>query len=267
MKHIVNYNIFEAKVIKKSIKFEDLPKGHAFIMELCRKYKIKDYTINDDNSIDVGSPTNTNNCVNLHDYGFTKLPLVFNNVYGDFSCGHNQLKSLEGAPKYVDGACDFSNNQLEDLTYCPKNVQEELFLNNNNIKDTSKLNDVSCRSVALEFNKITNISNDVLNKVSISIENGIGSNPFDTLLHSLISLLHSDIEYGSEKYDNAYLDICGRLDEFEVIKNQNQIDVISLNQVFDFMNKDFNIKEVKKELNREASEISGELLTKYYRFI
>lgn len=248
MKHIVNYNIFEAKVIKKSIKFEDLPKGHAFIMELCRKYKIKDYTINDDNSIDVGSPKNTNNCVNLHDYGFTKLPLVFNNVYGDFSCGHNQLKSLEGAPKYVDGTCDFSNNQIEDLTHCPKNIQETLFLNNNNI---------------------TNISADVLNKVLIFIENGIGSNPFDTLLHSLISLLHSDsdIEYGTEEYDNAYLDICGRLDEFEVIKNQNQIDIISLNQVFDFMNQDFNIKETKKELNKKASEISGELLTKYYRFI
>ena len=48
------------------------------IHDICNKYNIENYTINDDESIDV------NDSVNLSNYSLTELPLTFNVVTGDF---------------------------------------------------------------------------------------------------------------------------------------------------------------------------------------
>jgi len=58
------------------------------IHEICKKYGIKNYTINDDGSIDVDGN------VNLSYRKLTKLPLKFNNVSGNFLCYNNQLTTL-----------------------------------------------------------------------------------------------------------------------------------------------------------------------------
>ena len=63
------------------------------IKEICIRYKIKNYSINSDGSIDVDDN------VNLSFMELSKLPIKFNKVSGCFDCSHNNLTSLEGSPK------------------------------------------------------------------------------------------------------------------------------------------------------------------------
>ena len=66
-----------------------------YIKSICQKYGIKNYTINDDGSIDV------NGDVILSRIGFTKIPVKFKNVRGYFDCQDNQLTTLENAPQSI----------------------------------------------------------------------------------------------------------------------------------------------------------------------
>jgi hypothetical protein len=74
------------------------------IDSICSEYKITNYTINEDGTIDV------NGDVNLSYKGLTELPLEFRNVTGNFSCHSNLLTSLEGCPKSVGGDFYCDNN-------------------------------------------------------------------------------------------------------------------------------------------------------------
>jgi hypothetical protein len=94
------------------------------------EFGIKNYTINEDSSVDV------NGDVNLGDNGLRKLPIVFGNVSGSFFCSSNKLKSLEGAPQSVGGYFDCSYNQLTSLEGCPKSVGRGFICSNNAIKFT-----------------------------------------------------------------------------------------------------------------------------------
>ena len=93
MKHIKTYKIFESN----SPKF---PTTREEVMQVCEKYHITRYTINDDLSIDVDDN------VNLTLYSLEYLPLKFNYVSGNFDCSHNKLKTLEGCPQTVGGIFD-----------------------------------------------------------------------------------------------------------------------------------------------------------------
>jgi hypothetical protein len=103
MKYLKDYKIFES---------------HEDIHAICKKYRITNYTINPDGSIDVDGPLS----VDLFDKGLTKLPLNFRNVSGDFDCRYNQLTSLEGAPSSVGGYFYCSKNKLTSLEGAPENV-------------------------------------------------------------------------------------------------------------------------------------------------
>ena len=87
------------------------------IINICKKYNIKNYTINPDGSIDVDGFTN------ISDKRLTKLPLKFNKIKGEFYCSYNNLTSLEGCPKEVGGSF-FCNGciKLNSLEGCPKEV-------------------------------------------------------------------------------------------------------------------------------------------------
>jgi hypothetical protein len=83
---------------------------------ICKKYKIENYTVNDDGSIDV------NGSVDLSWCKLTQLPLRFNKVNGGFYCSNKQLTSLKGCPKWVDGSFNCSNNRLSSLEFSPEYV-------------------------------------------------------------------------------------------------------------------------------------------------
>ena len=86
------------------------------IEQICRKYRIENYTINDDGTIDV------NGDVDLYKSGLTELPLTFNNVSGWFDCGENFLTSLKGCPRWVSGDFHCSENKLTSLEFSPDYV-------------------------------------------------------------------------------------------------------------------------------------------------
>ena len=98
MKHL---KLFEA--------FEDID-------SICKKYGIKNYTINPDGLVDVDDD------VELYNKGLTKLPLKFGKVTGNFDCSYNQLITLEGSPISVDGGFYCYNNKLTTLEGGPREV-------------------------------------------------------------------------------------------------------------------------------------------------
>ncbi len=83
---------------------------------ICKKYKIENYTINDDMSIDVDGD------VNLSFSGLVKIPLIFGNVTGYFLCIHNKLTTLEGSPTNVGGSFHCCHNKLTSLMGAPVTV-------------------------------------------------------------------------------------------------------------------------------------------------
>jgi hypothetical protein len=99
------------------------------IHDICKRYKIKNYTINPDGSIDVDGG------VNLNYKKLTELPLTFNKVSGSFDCDYNELTSLKGCPRWIGGGfyCDY--NELTSLEFSPDYVGDDLFCSNNNLTD------------------------------------------------------------------------------------------------------------------------------------
>jgi hypothetical protein len=121
MKHIKPYKIFE----NKSPNF---PTTRKKVIEVCKKYEINNYTINDDLSIDV------DDFVDLSQTGLEYIPLRFNYVSGGFRCSQNELKSLEGCPQTVGGGFYCFNNKLETLKGCPQTVNSNFYCSNNKLE-------------------------------------------------------------------------------------------------------------------------------------
>jgi len=99
------------------------------IHKICKKYKIKNYTINSDGSIDVDVAVNLYN-----EKGLTKLPVKFNKVSGNFWCSSSNLISLEGSPTEVNGNFLCTNNELTSFQYSPKIIRGDFYCSKNNIK-------------------------------------------------------------------------------------------------------------------------------------
>jgi len=97
------------------------------IHNICKRYDIKNYTINDDGSIDVDG------VFYLSSKGLEKLPVKIRKVTGDFYCHNNELTSLEGCPKTVGGHFYCHNNELTSLEGCPKTVGGDFECGNNNL--------------------------------------------------------------------------------------------------------------------------------------
>ena len=109
--------------------FESLDNIH----EICKIYKIYNYTINSDGSIDVDDN------VNLTYRNLTKLPLKFRNVSDSFNCHNNNLTSLEGSPNNVSGNFYCSNNKITSLEGSPTYVGGNFYCKVNPVYEIWKL--------------------------------------------------------------------------------------------------------------------------------
>jgi hypothetical protein len=112
MKHLKLFESFKEKDI------------HA----ICREYGIKNYTINEDGSIDVDGNAHLSFNKDL-----TKLPLKFRNVTGNFYCCDNELTSLEGCPESVGGGFYCHDNELTSLEGCPESVVKNFYCSVNKL--------------------------------------------------------------------------------------------------------------------------------------
>lgn len=91
------------------------------INDICKRYKIDNYTINNDNTIDVDGD------VYLQNYNLKELPIKFKNVNGSFYCHHNHLRHLHGSPIIVTGNFHCEENQLKSLVGCPNKVGKDFY--------------------------------------------------------------------------------------------------------------------------------------------
>jgi hypothetical protein len=133
---IKDWNLFKESVDEKSK-----------IVEICKKYNILNYTINDDFSINVDSD------VDLSNFELDKIPLKFRKVSGNFNCNSNNLTSLEGCPKWVGRYFWCHRNKLNSLEFGPIEVGDNFICYNNKITSFEGvpriLNNIDC-----EFNDI-----------------------------------------------------------------------------------------------------------------
>ena len=99
------------------------------ISSICKQYNIKNYTINDDGTIDVDGN------VDLYYMELTELPLIFNKVTGYFDCSRNKLTSLKGSPVWVGGSFSCANNKLLSLEFSPDYVDRDFWCRYNKLTD------------------------------------------------------------------------------------------------------------------------------------
>jgi hypothetical protein len=150
-------------------KFKNIYDNYK-IEQICKRFGIKNYTINSDGTIDVDSDVYLNTSLD-------KLPIKFGRVSGnfycdqirltslvgspyeiskdfdcylnklstldsspkrvggDFNCSNNELTSLKGAPEYVGGDFNCESNSLTSLIGCPEVVGADIIFKDNMIRD------------------------------------------------------------------------------------------------------------------------------------
>jgi hypothetical protein len=111
----------------KYIKLFETYKTIDEIKNWLDKYGIKNYTINDDLTVDVDGD------VYLSHNQLTSILVQFKNVGGYFYCYNNQLTSLEGCPSSVGGDFYCSNNQLTSLKGAPSIAGGDFYCSNNQL--------------------------------------------------------------------------------------------------------------------------------------
>jgi hypothetical protein len=137
MKHLRKYKIFES---------------NSQIDKICRKYDIKNYTINSDNSVDV------DNGVYLWDKKLESIPLNFNIVNGYFECSYNYLTSLKGCPIRVGDGFYCYINKLTSLQHSPQYVESGNFsCGNNKIKSLQYCTELIRGNFYCYNNKLTSL--------------------------------------------------------------------------------------------------------------
>ncbi len=143
------------------------------IINICKKYKIKNYTINPDGSIDVDGD------IDLRYRTLYKLPLNFNRVNGSFFCYGNSLSNLENSPVEVNGDFDCYDSSIKSLIGSPIIVRKDLILTDNpiSIVDSSieVYGDIHIDDTNFD-DKIKSLSQD---KLRILFEHGVDYNIFD----------------------------------------------------------------------------------------
>jgi len=107
--------------------FMEVPDTKESIEQSLKDFNIKNYTINDDLSVDV------NGSVFLQLSGIGKFPVRFGKVSGNFDCSYNYLESLVGGPKEVSGHFVCSDNKLTLLEGAPKVVGGKFDCNSNHL--------------------------------------------------------------------------------------------------------------------------------------
>lgn len=243
------------------------------INTFCNKFGIKNYTINPDFSIDVDGDVDISPY--LDNVKLFKIPIKFNKVTGFFSCTENALTSLENCPNWVGLSFNCSHNKLTSLEHCPKYVETYFYCTYNQINTLEYLPEYVGEEFNCSDNKIkivpTELYNIVIDEIVVSsnpitdlkptnIDIQYWSTPFDDFIHYLVTKLSQAI-YTIDNLENYnFRTIAPRLidilDEFDVIKDNYKIDLISLNSVFDFYKVEFNEGYISNQIKRiEGYEI------------
>ena len=108
--------------------------NHDIIHKFCKYHNIKQYTINNDDSIDV------NDSVVFINSRMKRIPIKFNKVYGSFYCRKIGLLTLKNSPNYVGCSFYCDDNLLKSLYGCPQNVIGYFFAQDNPLESLEGYN-------------------------------------------------------------------------------------------------------------------------------
>lgn len=111
---------------------------------------IKNYTINDNLSVDVDGD------IKLIYRELDHIPVQFGNVDGGFYCYGNRLKDLKGCPKYVSNYFNCSENQLTSLEGCPNEV-DAFYCSNNKLTSLKGCPKIIRECFECNYNKLTSL--------------------------------------------------------------------------------------------------------------
>ena len=118
---------------------------------ICHKYRISNYIIHSDGTVDV------NGDVDLYNKKLTQLPVKFGKVTGYFTCSNNHLTSLEGSPYWVGRYFDCSNNQLTSLVGSPKWIGGYFSCEHNQLKTLEGSPNIILSTYYCGHNKLTTL--------------------------------------------------------------------------------------------------------------
>ena len=133
------------------MKYLKLYENFDNIENICRRYDITHYLINQDGSIDVSES------VDLSIRQLRSIPLKFNKVIGEFICAHNYLTTLKGSPRWVRDDCSFMNNNLSTLKGITPVIGGSLMVGGNRLKKINYLPDFK-GSLHIGSNYLTSLS-------------------------------------------------------------------------------------------------------------
>tara|TARA_Y100000389_G_scaffold23826_1_gene20505 strand:+ start:6119 stop:6832 length:714 start_codon:yes stop_codon:yes gene_type:complete len=230
------------------------------IEEICNKYNIKDYIINDDGSIDV------NGSVEISDFGLTEFPLIFNKVSGNFFCHKNKLTDLKGSPISVGGLFDCNTNRLTSLSGSPEHIGDGFDCSYNNLTNlkggpkwvggkfycqNNKLTSLehSPESVGESFicngNKLTDLKGcpKSIGKDFWCVSNNIKS--LEGCCDDLKSGLHLNNNPIGSMFNVIYIDVIKAFNTFKVLK-EGVINLKRLRYFTEMFDINVDIEEIKK---------------------
>lgn len=208
--------------------FED----YSDINSICRKLGIKNYTINQNGTVDVTSH------VDISNMRLDKIPLQFGKIEGYFNCSKNNLTSLKGSPTIVGGCFYCHENNLTSLEYSPEKALS-LYCSDNNLTNLE-----GCTDKLLSFK--CNGRNNL-----ISLKGG----PTDVVDVSVFGYSLPDLIKDNYKYMKHILKWQG---EYSIWRNDDTLDEFRFNEMMmDIMN-DINESGEEFEEHEEEEEESEE---------
>jgi hypothetical protein len=210
------------------------------IEEICVKYGISNYTINDDGSVDVDGDVDLNDCE------LTELPLTFNKVTGTFNCDDNKLTDLKGCPKSV-GVFFCGSNNLTDLEFSPEKVGGDFHCFGNKLTSLKGCPESIGGDFTCTGNNLTSLKGCPKN-IGQNF-NADGNNIIDLIetpesLKGYMKLHYNPIEsvIGSEV---AYIEFLRAFNTFKIIKD-GVVNLKRLKYVMEIFDKPINIEEILK---------------------
>jgi len=216
------------------MKFIKLYESFKDIDSICKKYGIKNYTINSDGTIDVDGD------VYLHNNEFTKLPLKFGKVSGSFHCYANKLTTLEGCPESVGGYFNCFNNQLTTLEGGPQSVSRDFECRYNQLTTLEGGPQSVGGTFAFSGNKLKDLYG-----FPEFFEGGIiyQSNPVEEILD-----LFKNYRQSNNRIMGKVIDL---LNEYSVIQQDGKVVILDrLEEIFYTLN-----MEIPKEINLDNYEV------------
>jgi hypothetical protein len=165
--NIKNYKSF----VNESNKFKITEQ-----IDFLNRYIKGKWHLNDEGVVDVDGDFN---CFNKGISDF--IGIKFGKVNGDFDCSHNNLSSLEGAPKEVTGNFDCSYNNLTSLKGSPKEVGFGFYCQNNSLTSLDGVPKEVGGFFYFDHNE--GISSETLKMISIQMR--VTKSDYKTVLKSL----------------------------------------------------------------------------------